>query len=212
MTVNETIKSHDEVTFCKYCKSGHIKKGVHKNKSGDVQLYKCHDCQKVFSANFGFRYRRFDLAVVSEALHLYYSGMSSYGIPDLFEMRGIDVDASTIRRWVERYSKITGMYTDSLKPEVGKWYRADEVWVKVNGKQYYLFASMDDDARYWIASDLADNKFHHNADDLLRTTKEYTGKTPSVFITDKLHTYQKASRKVFSNKTYHKADAGIKSK
>ena len=127
-------------------------------------------------------------------------------------MRGIDVDDSTIRRWVERYSKITGLYTDSLTPEVGKWHSADEVWVKVDGKQCYLFASMDDDTRYWIASDLADNKFRHNADDLLRVTKEHTGKAPSVFITDKLHAYQKASRKIFGKKTYHKADAGIRSK
>ena len=35
---------------------------------------------------------------------------------------------------------------------------------------------MDDDTRYWIASDLADNKFHHNADDLLRASKKHTGK------------------------------------
>ena len=71
---------------------------------------------------------------------------------------------------------------------------------------------MDDDTRYWIASDLADNKFHHNADDLLRASKKHTGKAPSVFITDKLHAYQKASRKIFGTKTYHKCDAGIRSK
>ena len=138
--------------------------------------------------------------------------MSSRAIADLFKARGIDVDDSAIRRWVERYSKIASLYTDSLTPDVGKWYRADEVWVKVNGKQCYLFASMDDDTRYWIASDLADNKFHHNADDLLRSSKAHTGKSPSVFITDKLQAYQKASRKIFGNGTYHKSDAGIRSR
>lgn len=28
--------------------------------------------------------------------------------------------------------------------------RVDEVWVKVDGKQKYLFVSMDDDTRFWI--------------------------------------------------------------
>ena len=35
----------------------------------------------------------------------------------------------------------------------------------------YLFASMDDDTRYWLANDIADNKFHHNADSLLQLAK-----------------------------------------
>ena len=211
--MSERIESHDAIRFCKYCRSDRIaKQGTRRNKSGIVQRHKCLACKKTFSANFGFRYRQFDPAIVSEAIHPYYSGMSSYAVAGLFEARGVDVDDSTIRRWVERYSRIAALYTDSITPDVGKWYRADEVWVKVDGKQHYLFASMDDDTRYWIASDLADNKFHHNADDLLRASKAHTGKSPTVFITDKLAAYQKASRKVFGNGTYHKADAGIRSK
>ena len=84
-----------------------------------VQLMKCNDCKKVFSANIGFRYRRHDSAVVSEAVHLYYSGMSVRAISDAFAVRGLDVDYSAIYRWVERYSKIAALYTDSLKPSVG---------------------------------------------------------------------------------------------
>ena len=33
-----------------------------------------------------------------------------------------------------------------------------------------------------------------------------------MLITDKLPAYQKAARKVFDSKTYHKCDAGIRSK
>ena len=211
--MSERIESHDAITFCKYCRSGDVvRRGVRKNKSGMVQLYKCNACRRAFSGNFGFRYRRYSPEIVSEALHLYFSGMSSYAVADVLEARGIDVTSSAVRKWVERYSKIAALYTDSITPDVGKWYRADEVWVKVDGRQCYLFASMDDDTRYWIASDLADNKFHHNADDLLRASKAHTGKAPTVFITDKLPAYLKASRKVFGNGTYHKADAGIRSK
>lgn len=207
------IVNHDAIKFCKFCRSDKIKKhSIRKNKSGVIQGFKCGACGKAFTTNFGFRYRRYSPEIVSEALHLYFSGMSSHAIANAFEARGIDITSSAIRKWVERYSKIATLYTESLTPDVGKWYRADEIRVKVDGKQRYLFASMDDDARYWIASDLADNKFHHNADDLLRVSKAHTGKAPSVFITDKLHVYQKASRKIFGNGTYHKCDAGIRSK
>ena len=88
-------------------------------------------------------------------------------------------------------------------PRVGNWFRADEVWVKIAGHQCYLFASMDDDTRYWLASDLADNKFQHNADSLLSMTKLTAGKVPRHFITDGLQAYQKSSKRVFGKGTNH---------
>jgi len=208
------IESHDAIRICKHCKSGNIvRRGTRKNKSGRVQLMKCNDCKKVFSANIGFRYRRHDPAIVSEAVHLYYSGMSVRAISDAFAVRGIDVDYSAIYRWIERYSKIAAIYTDSLKPSVGNWYRGDEVWVKVNGKKHYLFCTLDDDTRYWLAGELADSKDKHDAYNIFKMTKDAAGgKNPTVLITDKLPAYQKAARKVFGNKTYHKCDAGIRSK
>ena len=211
--MNTQIESHDAIRFCKYCRSERIgKKGVRRNKSGDVQLYKCYRCKKVFSANFGFRYRRYSSDIVSEAMHLYFSGTSSNAIADLFGTRGIDVDGSTVRKWVKRYSKVAHLFTDSVTPDVGKWYRGDEVWVKVDGKKHYLFATMDDDTRYWIAGELADSKDKHDADNIFRMTKVHTGKAPTVLITDKLPAYQKAARKIFGNGTYHKSDAGLRSK
>ncbi|MDE0526155.1 MAG: hypothetical protein OXI27_06125 [Thaumarchaeota archaeon] len=42
--------------------------------------------------------------------------------------------------------------------------------------------------------------------------KASEGKNPTVLITDKLHAYQKATRKIFGSKTYHKSDAGLRSK
>ena len=212
--MKEVIESHDTIRFCKFCRSDKIKKrGVRKNKSGIIQRFKCGACGKSFTANFGFRYRRYSPEIVSEAIHLYYSGMSSYAIADALKIRGIDVTSSAIRKWVERYSRIASLYTDSLTPDVGNWYRGDEVWVKIDGKKHYLFATMDDDTRYWLAGELADSKDKHDADNIFRMTKAAAGgKNPSVLITDKLPAYRKAARKIFGNGTYHKCDAGIRSK
>ena len=182
------------------------------NKSGDVQLIKCNSCGKRFSANFGFRYRRHSPAIVSEALHLFYSNMSVRAVSDAFKVRGISVSHSAIYKWVRRYSKVAALFTDSLKPRVGNWYRGDEVWVKVNGQKYCLLATMVDDTRYWLAGELADSKDKHDADNIFRMTRDAAGKNPSVLITDGLHAYQKAARRIFGNKTYHKCDAGLRSK
>ena len=71
---------------------------------------------------------------------------------------------------------------------------------------------MDDDTRYWLAGELADSKDKHDAYGIFKATKDAAGKNSTALITDKLPAYQKAARKVFGNGTYHKSDAGIRSK
>ena len=134
---------------------------------------------------------------------MYYSKMSVRRIADCFEQEGIDVSYRTIYDWICKYSKLTATYLNGIVPRVGNWFRADEVWIKINGKQNYLFASMDDDTRYWLASDMAETKFQHNADNLLELTKLQAGKVPRNFITDGLPAYMKSSKKVFGKKTNH---------
>ena len=50
---------------------------------------------------------------------------------------------------------------------------------------------MDDDTRYWIATDPAGDRLHHDADPLLRDTKPHMGKIPSAFITERFQAYKK---------------------
>ncbi len=69
---------------------------------------------------------------------------------------------------------------------------------------------MDGDTRFWLASDVANTKFKHNANDLLEMTKKQAGKSPRKFITDGLPAYKKACKKVFGKDTYHLSDVGIR--
>ena len=50
------------------------------------------------------------------------------------------------------------IFTDGIVPRVGDWFQANEIWVKIADEQKYIFASMDDDTRYWLASDIVDTK------------------------------------------------------
>ena len=198
------IMERSKLQICKFCDSGNIiKKGFRKNKDGKIPKFKCKDCEREFTANFGFEKMRYSDTIITRALMMYYKGMSVRDIADCFEQEEIEVNYSNVYRWIEKYSTMVSSYLNGIVPRVGDWFRADEVWIKVAGEQKYLFASMDDDTRYWLASDMAETKFQHNADNLLQLTKLQAGKNPRNFITDGLQAYQKSSKKVFGEKTNH---------
>ena len=92
---------------------------------------------------------------------------------------------------------MTSTYLNGIVPRVGNWFRADEVWIKVNGKQNYLFASMDDETRFWIAQQVLDRKEGADATELLQEAKRITKRTPHTFTTDGLGSYHVAYKKVF---------------
>ena len=145
----KTVKNYDTPTKCKYCNSRHIyKNGIRQNKSGVTQLMKCRECNWVFSARFGFRYRSYSRAVITACLHMHFSGMSAHKLAEHFEMRGLKIDYSAIMRWIGRYDPVTTAYMGRQRPETGNDYRADGFDVKVVGDLMYLASSMDNDTRY----------------------------------------------------------------
>ena len=100
---NEPVKilERSKIQVCKFCDSGNItKKGLKKNKNGTMQMFKCKDCQKRFTTNFGFENRQFDEATITGAMQMYFTGMSVRDIANHYEMRGIEVSHMTIYRWV----------------------------------------------------------------------------------------------------------------
>jgi transposase-like protein len=80
---------------------------------------------------------------------------------------------------------------------VSDTWRADELYVKINGDMKYLFAMMDDETRFWIAQEVAETKDKHDARNLLRMAKEVAGKKPMTFITDGLPSHHVAYKKEF---------------
>src|SRR3989338_9438704 len=89
------------------------------------------------------------------------------------------------------------LHLDKIIPQVGDTWRADEVYVKVKGDKRYMFALMDYETRFWIAQEVADSKFKHDARNLLRMGKEKMQVKPRVFITDGLPAYHDAFKKEY---------------
>ena len=101
---------------------------------------------------------RYDSVLITRSIQMYFSGMSVRRIADCFEQEGVNTSYQTIYNWVEKYSKMTTKYLNDIIPNLGNWFRADEVWIKIAGKRNYLFATMDDDTRFWIAGEVANTK------------------------------------------------------
>jgi len=88
-------------------------------------------------------------------------------------------------------------YLDKITPNVGDTWRADELYVKIKGNMKYLFALMDDETRFWIAQEVAESKYVHDARRLFQMGREVSGKKPKTLITDGLKAYHEAYMKEF---------------
>lgn len=135
--------------------------------------------------------------IVTSAMQLYFTGESLRSIQKFLKLQGVNVAHSTVYKWIKKYTKLMKTHLDTIVPQVGDTWRADEVYVKVKGDKKYLFALMDDKTRFWIAQEVADSKFKHDARNLLRMAKESMQTKPRVFITDGLQAYRDAFKKEY---------------
>jgi putative transposase len=89
---------------------------------------------------------RFPPDIISYAVWLYYRfNLSHRDIEDLLAERGITVSREAIRLWCIKFG---ALYPRRLKRKhrgYGDTFFIDEVFVKINGKQRYLWRAVDQD-------------------------------------------------------------------
>ncbi|MCW3986166.1 MAG: DDE-type integrase/transposase/recombinase [Candidatus Bathyarchaeota archaeon] len=195
---SKRITPINNVSSCIYCKSTNIvKDGVRHNKHTDIQKFYCRNCQQYFSFNVGFEKMKHSPQAITTALQLYFSGESLRNTQKSLRLLGVEVVHSTVYKWIKKYIGLMEKYIEKLKPEVSDTWRADELWVKFKGDMKYVFAIMDDETRCWIAQEVAETKFKHDARKLFQLAKKVTGKKPMTLITDGLPAYNDAYKKEF---------------
>jgi putative transposase len=69
--------------------------------------------------------------------------------------------------------------------------------MKFKGDMKYVFAIMDDETRYWIAQEVAESKYKHDARKIFQMAKKVIGTKPKTLITDGLPAYHDAYKKEF---------------
>jgi transposase-like protein len=191
-----------DVHGCIYCKSDRlIKWGVRHNKYGNIQKFSCKACGRFFTINLGFERMKHDPQGITAAMQLYFSGESLRNTARSLKLIGVMVSHQTIYNWIQKYMALMDKYLAQIKPQVSDVWRADEMFLKIKGNKKYMYALLDDETRFWIAKEVAGDKFSHEAleyaSQLFRQGKEVAGKKPLTLITDGLHAYELAYRREF---------------
>jgi len=134
---------------------------------------------------------------ITSAMQLYFSGESLRNTMKSLKLLGVEVSHQTVYNWISKYVSLMNAYVDRIVPNVSDTWRADELYVKVKGDMKYLFALMDDETRFWIAQEVAESKYKHDARKLFDLGKRLMGKKPMTLITDGLQAYHDAYKKEF---------------
>jgi putative transposase len=123
-----------------------------------------------------YKRHRFPSDIISYAVWLYYRlNLSHRDIEELLAERGITVSYETIRLWCIRFGAIYARRLKRKHQGYGDTFFIDEVFVKINGKQHYLWRAVDQDGA-------AAKGFFKR---LLRSH----GGEPRQIVTDKLRSY-----------------------
>jgi len=191
------IEPITDINTCLICKSNRIiRDGLRHNKHGDIQKFYCKNCGKYFTTNLGFERMKSSPQAITSAMQLYFTGESLRNVQKFLRLQGVKVSHVAIYKWIRKYTSLMEKYLGQITPKVSDTWRADEMWLKIKGNPKYLYALMDDETRFWIAKEVAGDKFSKEAMDyaskLFSEGKRVAGKIPLTLITDGLHAYHLA--------------------
>jgi putative transposase len=137
---------------------------------------------------------RFAPEIIDHAVWLYHRfGLSFRDVEDLLAERGITVTYEAIRQWCLRFGL---EYARGLRHRRGRqgdtWY-LDELFVKIQGQQKYLWRAVDEDGD--VLDFLVQSRRNHRAAKrFFRKLFKRQRREPRRLITDKLRSYSAAHR------------------
>ena len=143
-----------------------------------------------------YKRHRFPPDIISYAVWLYFRfNLSHRDIEDLLAERGITVSREAIRLWCIKFGTI---YTRRLKRKhrgYGDAFYIDEVFVKINGKQHYLWRAVDQDGEV-VDVYLQGKRDGAAAKRFFKRLLWSHGAEPRKIVTDKLRSYGVAHREL----------------
>ncbi len=143
-----------------------------------------------------YKRHRFPPDIISYAVWLYYRfNLSHRDIEDLLAERGITVSREAIRLWCIKFG---ALYARRLKRKhrgYGDTFFIDEVFVKINGKQHYLWRAVDQDGEV-VDVFLQLRRDGAAAKRFFKRLLRMHGGEPRKIVTDKLRSYGVAHREM----------------
>jgi putative transposase len=143
-----------------------------------------------------YKRHRFPPDIISYAAWLYYRfNLSHRDIEDLLAERGVIVSREAIRLWCIKFGP---KYARRLKRKhrgYGDTFYIDEVFVKINGKQHYLWRAVDQDGEV-VDVYLQARRDGATAKRFFKRLLRSHGGEPRKIVTDKLRSYGVAHREL----------------
>ncbi len=139
---------------------------------------------------------RFPPAIIQYAVWLYYRfNLSHRDIEDLLAERGITVSYESIRLWCIKFGSKYARRLRRRHQGYGDTFYIDEVFVKIQGKQHYLWRAVDQDGEVVDVFLQARRDGKAATRFFKRLLKEHGGE-PRKMVTDKLGSYGVAHREL----------------
>ena len=143
-----------------------------------------------------YKHHRFPPEVIQYAVWLYYRfNLSHRDIEDLLAERGITVSYEAIRLWCNKFGP---KYARRLKKKhqgYGDTFFIDEVFVKIDGKQHYLWRAVDQDGEI-VDVFLQRRRDGKAAKRFFKRLLRAHRMEPRKIVTDKLRSYGVAHREL----------------
>ena len=149
-----------------------------------------------------YKRHRFSPDIISYAVWIYYRfNLSHRDIEDLLAERGITVSYETIRLWCIKFGVRYARRLKRRHQGYGDTFYIDEVFVKINGKQHYLWRAIDQDGEV-VDVYLQVKRDGAAAKRFFRRMLRSHGGEPRKIVTDKLRSYTVAHREIMPEAIY----------
>ena len=134
--------------------------------------------------------------IISHSVWLYHRfALSFRNVEEILRGRGVEITYESVRQWCLRFGPEYAKRIRARAVRSGDAWHLDEVFIRINGKQYYLWRAVDQDG------DVLDIPEHPRrnakaAKRFFRKLLKGSGYSPRVVVTDKLRSYGAAHREL----------------
>ncbi|MFF3787659.1 IS6 family transposase [Streptomyces sp. NPDC001933] len=153
------------------------------------------------------RGHRYPVEIIAHCVWLYFRFPLSFReVEELMLERGVIVSHETVRRWCLKFGQAYANALRRRQPRPGDKWHLDEVFIKINGEQKYLWRAVDQDGN--VLDILVQNRRDAAAARRFFRRLMTTGGVPRVVVTDKLRSYGAARREVMPS-VEHRSHKGL---
>jgi transposase-like protein len=123
-------------------------------------------------------------------------------VDHLKQFYNVEVSHVAVYKWIKKYVKLMKDYADQLVPRVSGIWHSDEMALNINGDYKWLWNVIDNESRFWLASQITEKREIADARNVLAQASSISQTRPMAVVTDGLRAYQDAiSKEFFTLKT-----------